>query len=107
MGGVRRIGIGLGTATLALLAGCVGYGYPSSGGYGGSYPGTGGYPGDRYPGGGYASGATLRCESDEGRTRHCRVDTRGGVSITRQLSRTACVQGRNWGWDNSGVWVSQ
>ncbi|TYT23685.1 DUF3011 domain-containing protein [Luteimonas viscosa] len=105
MGGIR---IGLGAAALALLTGCVGYGYPS-GGYEGGYPGAGGYPGDGYPGGGYGhgSGSTVRCESDEGRTRHCRVDTRGGVSITRQLSRTACVQGRNWGWDNSGVWVTQ
>ncbi|MDH5833824.1 DUF3011 domain-containing protein [Luteimonas kalidii] len=90
MGTIRNA---LGAGAVLLLAGCVGY---PAGGYGGGPPG-----------GGYGSGGVVRCESDDDRTRHCRVDTRGGVSLTRQLSRTQCVQGRNWGWDNSGVWVSQ
>ena len=98
MGAIR---IGLGAAALLLLAGCVSY--PSGGGYSGS----GRYPGGGYGGGGYGSGSVVRCESDDGRSRRCGADTRGGVSISRQLSRTACVQGRNWGWDNSGIWVSQ
>ena len=104
MGMIRNA---MGASALLLLAGCVGY--PAGGYYGGGsggYPG-GGYGGGGYPGGGYGPGGVVRCESDDGRTRHCRIDTRGGVSLTRQLSRTACVQGRSWGWDNSGVWVSQ
>ena len=47
----------------------------------------------------------LRCESKDGRARHCPADTRGGVRVVRQLSRTACVEGRTWGRDREGVWV--
>lgn len=50
---------------------------------------------------------TLRCESGDGRERRCPVDTRGGVSMARQLSRTACTEGRTWGVDRGGVWVTQ
>lgn len=92
----------------ACLAGCVGYGYPGDYGYGGypggSYPG-GSYPGGNYPGGGYGNSA-VRCESMDKRTRHCNIDTRRGVQLTRRLSDAPCVQGRTWGYDNRGVWVS-
>lgn len=47
----------------------------------------------------------LRCESDEGRPRHCPADTRGGVRILRQLSRAPCIEGRSWGADRRGIWV--
>lgn len=97
----------------ACLAGCVGYGYPGDYGYGGypggSYPGGsypgGNYPGGNYPGGGYGNSA-VRCESMDKRTRHCNIDTRRGVQLTRRLSDAPCVQGRTWGYDNRGVWVS-
>lgn len=94
------------TLAAAGLAGCVGYGYP--GDYGNTQ-GNQGYPDYGYPGGdhGNGGGGTFRCESDNERTRHCNADTRGGVRISRQLSDSPCVQGRNWGYDNSGVWVSQ
>ena len=97
------------------LAGCVGYGYPGDG-YGGyppgnpsgypdyGYPGNG-YPGNSYPGDGYSS--NIRCESQDRRTRHCDADTRGGVRLGRQLSKAPCVQGRNWGYDRRGIWVSE
>jgi hypothetical protein len=83
-------------ATMAL-GGCVGYGYPGDygDGYGQSYP---------YPGG--ASGQVFRCESQDNRMRRCNADTRYGVRINRQLSDAPCIQGRSWGYDNSGVWVS-
>lgn len=78
------------------------------GGYGGGYPGggydNGGYD-DRYGPGGY--GQTFRCESNDGRTRHCNADGRGRAQLVRQLSRSACIEGRTWGSDYSGVWVSQ
>ncbi|MCW5580156.1 MAG: DUF3011 domain-containing protein [Luteimonas sp.] len=99
MSGVR---VGLGAAIVLLLAGCVGY--PLDGDYRG-YPGHG-YPPDGGYSGGYG-GSNVRCESNDGRTRHCRADTRGGVTLVRQLSNTPCSQGRNWGWDNDGIWVSQ
>lgn len=50
---------------------------------------------------------TLRCESTDGRDRHCQADTRGGVRIVRQLSRSACEEGRSWGVDRGGIWVGQ
>ena len=34
------------------------------------------------------------------------TDTRFGVQLTRQISRTNCVLNRNWGSDQNGVWVS-
>ena len=51
-------------------------------------------------------GQRFRCESDGNRQRYCRIDTRGGVELARQLSSTPCIRGRNWDYDRSGVWVS-
>lgn len=55
-------------------------------------------------GGGYDE--VVRCESRDYRQVYCDIDARGGVRIVDQLSDTACVQGRTWGWDRRGVWVS-
>jgi len=55
---------------------------------------------------GYGGGETFRCESDGNRYRQCNVDTRGGVALVRQLSSNRCVEGRSWGYDRGGVWVS-
>src|SRR3546814_163443 len=67
---------------------------------GGNYgPGYGNRPGDYY------YGQTVRCESNDRRQRRCNVSVRRGVDIVRQLSKTRCVQGQNWGWDRSGIWV--
>jgi hypothetical protein len=59
-------------------------------------------------GSGYRGGPeTLRCESDDGRQRFCPVDTRGArVELSRQMSRSECRFGRNWGYDRRGVWVN-
>jgi len=46
----------------------------------------------------------IRCESD-GRRRLCSADTSNGVHMSRQLSRSDCVEGRSWGFTNRGVWV--
>jgi hypothetical protein len=113
MGGILRNGMAL--LGILALAGCVGYGYPGSsyGGYPqaggpGGYPGGGYYPpgagAPAYPGNDY--GGSVRCESNDGRTRYCAANVRGGVRLTRQLSRTDCIQGRNWGYDNRGIWVA-
>ena len=64
--------------------------------------GGGGGRNDRAPMPGVQS---IRCESVDGRQRHCPIDTRGGVRLVRQLSRTACIEDRNWGHDRRGVWV--
>ena len=105
MNRILRFSIALAAAG---LAGCLGYGYPGSD-YG--YPqGNQGYPDYNPPGnGGYGNAGygTFRCESDNARTRHCDADTRGGVRMSRQLSDSPCIEGRSWGYDRSGVWVSQ
>lgn len=48
----------------------------------------------------------IRCESSGGRSGHCPVDAPAGVELVRQLSRSPCIQGRSWGWDDTGIWVS-
>lgn len=49
----------------------------------------------------------VRCESEDGRQEHCPVNTRGGVRVARQISRTACIEGRNWRFDRNGIWVKE
>ena len=105
------------TLVAVFLAGCVDYpvspdygGYPGTypnGAYPGSYP-NGGYPGNYPPPSGYPNGygQSIRCESTDNRTRHCDMDTRGGVYLSRRLSDASCTQGRTWGYDSQGVWVT-
>ncbi len=38
----------------------------------------------------------IRCESEEGRTRQCPVETYGSVKLLRQLSDSACTEGTTW-----------
>jgi hypothetical protein len=47
----------------------------------------------------------VRCESQNGRYRSCRVETDNRVTLTRQLSRQRCVLWSTWGYDRRGVWV--
>lgn len=78
-------------------------------GYGGGY--NGGYNDDYYGnqgnGSGYGYGSTVRCESNDGRIRRCSINGRGRAQLVRQLSRSACIEGRTWGSDSGSVWVSQ
>jgi len=48
---------------------------------------------------------TLVCESGSGKHR-CPIDTSYGVSLSRQLSKHSCAMGRDWGYDENGVWVA-
>lgn len=73
-------------AALALLGGCAGY-----------------YPPQSLPVG---PQGLVRCESQDETLRRCPADVRGGVRLSRQLSRTDCVLGRNWGYDAGGIWVN-
>ncbi|HEY0506323.1 MAG TPA: DUF3011 domain-containing protein [Lysobacter sp.] len=49
---------------------------------------------------------TVRCDSNDNRYRQCAADTRGGVRLLRQYSKSACTEGRTWGYDRGGVWVN-
>ena len=87
---------------------------PASGRYGASDYGNG--YGNRDPPSGYgygqgqgygaSVGQVFNCASNDGRQNYCRADIYRGVELLRQTSRSACVQGQSWGWDRSGVWVS-
>ncbi|WP_372017716.1 DUF3011 domain-containing protein [Pseudoxanthomonas sp. 10H] len=57
--------------------------------------------------GGWAgSGQTIRCESQNNRERTCPTGFRGQAVLVRQLSGSACVEGRTWGQRGGSVWVS-
>lgn len=52
------------------------------------------------------AGQTLRCESSNCQYKSCPVDTRGGVTLSRQLSSSGCWQNDTWGYDRNRVWVT-
>jgi hypothetical protein len=47
----------------------------------------------------------VRCEARGNHRNYCAADTRGGVTLARQLGPAQCVQGRSWGFDARGIWV--
>lgn len=65
------------------------------------------YP-PRYPDAYRSAYVPVRCESIDGRTQVCPADVRRGrAEVTRQLSRSACRFGENWGYDARAIWVSR
>lgn len=57
---------------------------------------------------GYGGAGTVLCESKDNRRRYCRAAIGNGhVVLLRSISRTACDEGRNWGFDAGGIWVDQ
>lgn len=52
-----------------------------------------------------AQDVNLICESRGDNYQYCPVNTRGGVWLEQQLSKSDCVLGRTWGYDKRGVWV--
>lgn len=62
---------------------------------------------ERGGGGGWGNDrGTVRCESEDRRTQHCRKPFRGPAEVIDQLSRTRCIEGDTWGQDRRGIWVS-
>lgn len=49
----------------------------------------------------------LRCESRDYEPNYCSTGYAGRVYLVRQISRAACIEGRTWGRDRRGIWVSQ
>lgn len=47
----------------------------------------------------------IRCESDRSRRKECPIPTNARVEVFDQLSNTACVQRRNWGYTSNAIWV--
>ncbi len=48
---------------------------------------------------------TLTCESQQRHYHRCSAPNDGHVRLLEQLSRSACIQGRSWGYDRRGIWV--
>ena len=48
---------------------------------------------------------TIRCESKGNRQQRCNVSTGGRVELVRVIGGR-CSQGRDWGYDTNGIWVS-
>ncbi|MGH8085459.1 MAG: DUF3011 domain-containing protein [Lysobacter sp.] len=48
---------------------------------------------------------TIRCESNDGRSRTCRTPWRGDSRLVRQLSQAPCVEGRTWQSQTGQVYV--
>lgn len=53
------------------------------------------------------AGKEVRCESDDGKYKTCGKDLYGNADLIRQLSSTACVEGRTWGMRNGSIWVDK
>jgi hypothetical protein len=49
----------------------------------------------------------MRCRSENFGYQRCAADTRRGVELARQISSTACVEGRNWGTERNAIWVDR
>ena len=54
---------------------------------------------------------SITCSSEGGRYQLCRTDTRGGVRLVEQLSKSGsrggqCVYNQSWGYDRTGIWVN-
>jgi hypothetical protein len=55
-----------------------------------------------------SSEKVVSCSSDNGNRNECSADLRGyTIRDVDQSSRTECVVGRNWGYDDRGVWVDE
>ncbi len=51
--------------------------------------------------------SVVSCVSKGKERQQCSADTRAGVVMLRPTGEAACLLGRNWGYDDQGVWVSE
>jgi predicted porin len=51
--------------------------------------------------------SVVTCVSTGGQRQQCAADTSAGVVMLRPTGETACLLGRNWGYDEQGVWVTE
>lgn len=49
---------------------------------------------------------TLQCLSTPAMRQTCPGDTSAGVALIRSTGTETCLLGKNWGYDDTGVWVS-
>jgi hypothetical protein len=49
----------------------------------------------------------VTCTSRPGTREHCDADTSAGVILARSMGEAACLLGKTWGYDDTGIWVSE
>lgn len=55
---------------------------------------------------GAGGGSWVRCESRDYGQEVCGAPRNRGVVLVRQISRSACIEGRTWGYDRNRIWVN-
>jgi hypothetical protein len=50
--------------------------------------------------------STVTCASKLGERQHCAADTSKGVILLTSSGEAACLLGKTWGYDGTGIWVS-
>jgi hypothetical protein len=55
----------------------------------------------------FGGAKSVKVESKGMQRVYKRVDTKGGVRLSKQRSREACVEGVSWGFDRDGIWVDK
>jgi hypothetical protein len=48
----------------------------------------------------------ITCASSANERQHCAADTTSGVSLVKSTGSAPCLLGKSWGYDDTGVWVS-
>lgn len=48
----------------------------------------------------------VSCHSQPGNRQHCPVSTSAGVTLVKSTGAAECLLGKTWGYDDTGVWVS-
>jgi len=51
--------------------------------------------------------SVVTCVSTGGQRQQCAADTSAGIVLLRPTGESACLLGRNWGYDAQGVWVTE
>jgi len=51
--------------------------------------------------------SVVSCVSKGRERQQCPADTRAGIVMLHPTGEAACLLGRNWGYDDQGVWVSE
>jgi hypothetical protein len=54
----------------------------------------------------YAQANRIACDSRPGDRQHCPADTSAGVALVTTTGTTPCLLGKTWGYDDTGIWVS-
>jgi hypothetical protein len=54
-----------------------------------------------------ATGPVIKCESRNERATECQTNFTGRAVLSRNLSRTECVEGQNWGQRPGMLWVNR